>query len=636
MVRPLGRSRAPGIGDNASISVMLGNIDTNGFHIPVGIVTTNRGINFSGTTRTELRAATFYVCNSRSSVSSCISAYNSGNRGQNSPNFCGSIAGRCELRCSDRDVRFYFAARGIPIGTSEQVIVLSQIGNASCPVFNIAEINRLLDIFHQLDREISIQIMEIDEFIRQNWETDTANNETLDVLNEALLITRDHLNYMNATMQELTVERAQELIATSNSRLDEINRLLRGLVSPLRVRLTVNMPSTIRFNRTTVLPALITKSGNRTAYARVACAITMPNTSVTRSTSSCLTLDGNTTFDTPFMPSLLGQYTYSCTLARSVRSDCSFLVNQTPVTGTFRALPGFGTYITTISGPTTVLRGREAVVTATVANPDDVEKFGTVRCDFTYPFGSLRRNTSACTQFGNDLNTDVQVTMIADRVGNWSVSRCQVSASEFSGCTGAVLDNVSRQVVNYTVATPDDVFIESILLPTAPVVNGSVAFITMSVTNPTSSVAYVNATCTLVPSYGPLRIGTTAGMESGTTRLFSMNVTTDAAGIWSVSSCTTYKSSSPSLVEQTQTNMVENPGRFTVIARTNLSISSVTVPPRVNNRTSATVTIIADNPSVARYGRASCVFRSPANVQTTNLSACMLVEDYASIRSEER
>ena len=418
MVRPLGRSRAPGIGDNASISVMLGNIDTNGFHMPLGIVTTNRGINFSGTTRTELRAATFYVCNSRSSVSSCISAYNSGNRGQNSPNFCGSIAGRCELRCSDRDVRFYFAARGIPIGTSEQVIVLSQIGNASCPVFNIAEINRLLDIFHQLDREISIQIMEIDEFIRQNGETDTANNETLDVLNEALLITRDHLNYMNATMQELTVERAQELIATSNSRLDEINRLLRGLVSPLRVRLTVNMPSTIRFNRTTVLPALITKSGNRTAYARVACAITMPNTSVTRSTSSCLTLDGNTTFDTPFMPSLLGQYTYSCTLARSVRSDCSFLVNQTPVTGTFRALPGFGTYITTISGPTTVLRGREAVVTATVANPDDVEKFGTVRCDFTDPFGSLRRNTSACTQFGNDLKTDCQATMIVDRVGH--------------------------------------------------------------------------------------------------------------------------------------------------------------------------------------------------------------------------
>src|SRR3989338_8182059 len=194
MVRPLGRSRAPGIGDNASISVMLGNIDTNGFHIPVGIVTTNRGINFSGTTRTELRAATFYVCNSRSSVSSCISAYNSGNRGQNSPNFCGSLTGRCELRCSDREVNFYFAARGIPIGTSEQVTVISRISAATCPVFNIAEINRLLNLFIQLDREISIQIMQVDEFIRQNGETDTASNETLDMLNEALLITRHHLD----------------------------------------------------------------------------------------------------------------------------------------------------------------------------------------------------------------------------------------------------------------------------------------------------------------------------------------------------------------------------------------------------------------------------------------------------------
>jgi len=638
-VRPLGRGRTPGVNDSKAIAVVFGNVDTNGFHMPLGALTTNRGINFSGTTRTELRAATFYVCSSRSSAASCMAAYASGNRGQNSANYCGSVTGRCELRCSDRTASFYFAARGIPIGTSEQLTVLSPVSNASCPAFNIEEINRLLGIFHQLDQDLSIQIMQVDEFIRQNGESETANNETLDVLNDALLLTKDHLNYMNVTMRDLTVEKAREIISRSNAALDEINRILRGIISPLRVRLTVDMPPTVRFNRTSALPALITKTGNRTAYAKVHCSVTSPNGSITKDSSSCLMLEGNTTFGMSFTPRTLGQYSYSCTLGRSVRSDCSYEINQTPVTGTFRALPGSGTYIESISAPSTVLRGRSAVVTATVDNPDDVEKFVKVRCDFTDPLGAVRRNDSACTSIdaggteGNLLiaRSSAEVRMLADRLGNWTISGCQVSASEFSGCVGLVRDNVSLQSASYTVSIPDDVFIESVTLPTTPIINGSPAFISVFANNPTSGVAYVNATCTLAPPYGTIVLSSAAGMEPGTTRQFPMNVTTNAVGTWNVNSCTTYKSSSPDFSNPVATNMDSNPGSFTVLARNNLSIASISVPSSALNRSSVTVIISVLNPSVPRYGSASCVFRNPANVQSANSSLCALVDGSASM-----
>ncbi|MBI4173781.1 MAG: hypothetical protein HY519_03625, partial [Candidatus Aenigmarchaeota archaeon] len=638
-VRALGRGRTPGFGDNASIAVIFSDIDANGFHLPLGAVTTGRGINFSGTTRTELRAATFYVCSSRSTPAGCIAAYSNASRGISSNNYCGSVTGRCELRCSDTAVSYYFAARGVPIGTFEQLTVLSPVRIAQCPVFNMAEINRLLGIFRQLDQDISIQIMEIDTFIRQNGETDTANNDTLDVLNEALLLTRDHLNYMNATMSDLTAAKAQELITRSNAALDEINRLLRGLVQPVSVRLAVNMPETIRFNRSTLLLFTITKTGPRPAYANVYCSITAPNGTTTRGGTrdggaSCMAFDesnSSTSLSLPFFAGRIGQYQYSCTLGRSARSGCLFEVNQTPVTGAFRALPGFGTYINSVSGPATVLRGRSAAVTVGVNNPDDTEKFASVRCDFTDPLAAVRRNTSACTRIDAGGSASAQVSMIADRVGNWTVSRCQVSASEFSGCAGIVLDNVSRQSANYTVAIPDDVFIESVTLPAAPIVNGSLASISMSVTNPASSVSYVNATCTLAPPYGTVTIWSTAGMEPGATRAFLMNMTTDATGTWNVSSCTTYKSSSPTFAGQSATSTVHNPGYFTVNARTTLFISSINVPQLAGNRTSATVTVAVSNPSVARYGLTSCVFRSPANAQYTNSSQCILVDNSASL-----
>lgn len=631
-VRPLDRSRRPGFNDSVSVPVILsGNVtDINGFSSNLAI-TTDRGINFSGVTRRELRAATFYVCSSASSPADCIAAYTGGSSGVGRPNLCGSFANKCELRCGDRAISYYLAAKGVPIGEFNTVTVISPIGTGACPALNIAELNRLLALFQQLDEDISIQIMMVETFIRQNGETGTANNDTLQLLNEALLLVRDHLDYMNVTMQDMTITRSNQIMQKSNEVLDKINAIVRGIVPPVFVRLNVDMPASIRINRANVLNAVVTYSGPRPAYGRVFCTVTKPDRTAVSDSTSCQ-LFGNgaaQTTDLPiqFLPDRLGEWSYSCHITRSVRQDCSFEVEQAPVSGTFGVLPGLNLYIQSISSPGNVLKSRQADVTATVINPDEIVKFASVTCDFTDPDGFIRRNTSACVQVGGSDSLPVSVKQVVNKVGLWLVGGCTVRSSQSDNCLASALDNLSREVKNFSVVLPDDIFIESVTLPQSPVINGTPVTIFANVFNPLSSAYYVIASCDVSSPMGPVVLEDRGGIETGTTRTFMLNRTLDAPGTWTVTKCTASKSPNPDFSGAVPTHSVDSLGSISVITGINLTMTSISIPPQVQNGTTAVIRASVINPSTSRYGRVSCSIRNPLNQLNVLSSGCVFVAE---------
>ena len=627
-VRPLDRSRMPGFNDTIRVPVILsGNVtDLNGFST-IAAVTTDRGINFSGVTRQELRAATFYVCNINSNPASCISSYETSNSGVDKPNLCGSIGTKCELRCGDANVRYYMAAKGVPIGEFNIVTVVSPIRNASCPVLNTGEINRLVALFRQIDEQLSITIMQIDTFIRQNGETDTANNNTIQLLSEALLITRDHLNYMNISMNNLNTVKSVEIIQRSNQALDRINALIRGLVSPVTVQLDVNMPSAVRVGRQSVLPASVVYSGDRPAYGKVFCTVNKPDFSVIRDSTPCTTFGDGTSQITElpiqFLADKLGTWSYSCRITRSVRQDCSFEVDQPAVSGTFNVLPGLDTYISSVSVPATMLRGQQANVIATITNPDENSKFATVTCDFTDPDSFVLRNTSACTPIAPNGDTSVNVRAVVGKTGNWTVSRCTVRSSQSSNCSASTIDNVSREIRNFSVTTPTDVFIESISMP-QQVQNGTRATITMNVLNPLGTAIYVTASCNVAGPKGAVTLEDRKGIESGLSLPFALDLLVDSPGIWTVTRCSVAKSATPDFSNPVVTHAIDNPGSITTITGVNLTITSITVPQQAQNGTNAIIRISFINPSSSRYGRATCSIRNPLNQLSTNISGCVL------------
>src|SRR3989338_2684892 len=426
---------------------------------------------------------------------------------------------------------------------------------------------------------------------------------------------------MNSEMQDLTVAKSQGIITRSNSALDEINALLRGILPPSRVRLTVDMPPSIRFNRMSMLHTVVTKTGDRDSYARVYCDIVGSNNQVIREMSGCLTLAGTNDYDVSFSANVLGQWRYSCTLARSAMSDCSFEINQTPISGIFTALPGFGTYIDSMFAPSNLIRGQTAVVTVSVNNPDDAGKFATVRCDFTDPQLVARRNSSSCVGLDAGGTSSAEIRMLADKLGNWTVSRCQVSASEFSGCAGAALDNVSQQSANYSVILPDDVFIESITVPDS-VLNGTSTSIVALVNNPKPTPAYVTVNCNVVGPDASLVIIDRKGVEQGASRTFALNFVPNAIGTWTVFNCTAFKSTSPDFSGSVPVFTAGDIRVFNVIIGNSLTIVAASFAPEVANGTSANIDVSVRNPAVTRFGTVSCRFRDTLNLQFTNVSSC--------------
>ena len=633
-VRPIGMSGLPGVEDNVSVPIIFNVTDTNGFSVTT-TTQTERGLNFSGTTRQELRLYTFYVCNKNSNVNSCIAAYNSNNRGANKPNFCGSLLGKCELRCSDQTVLYYFAARGTPVGQSATVTVVSTITSAACPTFNIGQINEWYQIFTDLDVQIGTEIGIVDSSISQNGETAIANNETLVILREALLITKDHLKNMTMEMQDLTVTKARQLIQRSLEKRDDIDRLLRGIRPPTRVLMTVDMPTVVRFNRSMTLTATINKDGPTDAYGTVYCTITKPGNLVQQNRSSCLVLGGpghhSTAYSVPFMPDRLGTWTYSCKLGRSVRPDCSFEVNQTPVSGTFAVLPAASTFIASLSTPDNAVRGSVVTTNTVVTNPDSSDRFVNVTCNFRYiSNGQLitRRNSSSCISAATG-DTTVPIKMYASTLGEWNVTGCSVRSSSTSNCASSALDNTSLATASYMVMLPDSVFIESVGVPQAPVLNNSLLSIPVIINNPTQDVAYVTLNCGIIKPVGSVTVTDQNGVDSGRTSSFTLDTTTDRVGRWNISSCNVSVSPDPSFSGSSVVYTRNNVGTFNVIARSNLTITAVNSPTTVQNNTLTSLSVSITNPSNARYGRVSCTVRDPVNRVHVNSSACLIVNSNA-------
>ena len=635
IVRPLDMSGAPGIEDNVSVPVLF-NATPDGFSSTI-TTQTERGLNFSGTTRQELRAYTFYVCNKNSNVNSCIAAYNSNNKGVNKPNFCGSLLGKCDVRCSDQTASYYFAARGTPVGQSTTVTVVSSIMSAACPTFNIGTINEWYQIFTQLEVEIGTEIGIIDSCINQNGVSNLCNNETLAILREALLITQDHLKYMNVTMRDLTVTTAQQLIQRSIEKRDELSALLGRIRPPTLVTTTVIMPDVVRFNRSMDLIALINKNGPTDVFGTVYCTITKPGNVVQQNKSSCLALVGSgqrmATYTVPFMPDRMGTWSYSCKLGRSVRPDCSFEVNQTPVSDTFVVLPVASTFIHSLSAPDNVIRSSVATTDVVVTNPDSMARFVNVTCSFKYMAnGQLitRVNSSGCINAVAG-DTTVPVNMYASTLGEWNVSSCTVYSSSSSNCASQSRDNVSLDTASYMVILPSTVFIESVSVPQTPVLNNSLVSIPAVINNPTNDVAYVTLNCgmTKPQNGGSLIVTDQNGVDSGRTSSFTLDTTTDRVGMWNISSCSVSVSPVPDFSNSAVVFTRNNVGAFNVIARTNLTITDVSPQGTVQNNTFTSISVSITNPSNTRYGRVSCIVRDPINRAHVNNSACLLVTSNA-------
>ncbi len=463
--------------DERNFSIILSNAVLDAFNLPLGVVQTDIGINFSGVPKETINLPTFRVCSSSASVSQCKNAYSATaqNCGKDKPCLCGSLNKyKCEFRCNDMSAGFYYLASGFT--SAGQNDFVTNVYTTECPSFNIGLLNEWLARFRYTEQQIFVMKQQTMVLISQTCGQNQTDSEPctelyyiLGKLTDALNLATSHIAFMEETMKDLSVSKASMLIQESERVMALILKILESIdFIPSTLDMSMEIPNTVRLNETVSIPVRITKQGSLNVYAKASCSAAPPSGSAVPKISECYLMENkaingsaNKTFDFEFNATKAGLWNVNCNLVGSFRSDCSLSFPLKSISGSFNAIPPIDSFIQNVTlSAESVENNTNVNIVISVRNPDIDDRFGFVGCKLTMPCAAnttcqqVQSAVSSCERLGADENKSLSITQQMNKVGAWNVVSCFVNVSTRSDCVSSRLHNNTNVNKLITVTAP--------------------------------------------------------------------------------------------------------------------------------------------------------------------------------------
>lgn len=624
-VRARSVSGAVGEEDNRTFGIILDpEIIKDGF-ISVDAVQTDIGLRFSGNTVQQFPfPPNFIACSSEASPSLCRDTFSvSGDGcGLGASCLCGNaLENNCELRCNDRDVSFYLLVSGF-VGAERKSFV-SNIETAACPTFHIDDIISNLEFFQNLERDLSVLIMQTDFLIRNTNDTDEiAELENLILrFNEARDLVVSHIGFIEASLIDLSVRLAQQILTESDQVRAQVLIILESdNFIPTSMDFSVVVLDPYRFNTAGSVDIEVTKSGTSDVFANIGCSLTDPAGITTSHSISCFEAT-DTTVHIDFEADIIGSWAISCEMNRSTSSNC-----QNPKTvgqryASFSVLPGADAFIEDIHPPNKAINGTNTTVNVVAYNPDIGTRYAFAQCNFIRPDNVTIVYKSECTIAQPDYYVSLPIQVFTDIVGTWTVESCSLNVSLSSGCGLSRTHNLSSLSKTSEVSIPTNMTILSLKTPPA-FVNGAPASIVVETFSPTET--FASALCRIVkPSTTTNAVSLCTATTIGVNNI-NVDFDADEIGTWNIEYCSLESATENTCLNATQEDIIAGHS-FAVVPGTNLSIVEINIPNTVILNTTSGISAMVFNPTdTLLHGRLVCSLGSPTIVRSAQ-SGCFAI-----------
>ncbi len=312
---------------------------------------------------------------------------------------------------------------------------------------------------------------------------------------------------------------------------------------PLPTITAVQPPVTVALGAEGVT-SIVTENKGSNKYGTASCKFRDPNGQLSsQSSSSCALLAGNsqsTTLEVRKIFSVTGQWTLiSCSLNSSTSASCAtnVTVDEEQAGKTIDVTKPNYMFIANKELPTTVIKGNVAQINLTVENPLGDNRFALVSCTLSTPGG--QRPVSNCTGVPAGTQRKSGLNIATDSFGTWTLSQCSVKAS-FNAQCGAAQDQEQRSNLgSFEVVRGTKLTASNFVMP-PDTDAGTQAIVAASISNPSQTDLYGFMSCTFRTPLNSAPVNSSGcvlvpGEQSASARIF---ITPNAAGTWTVESCT--------------------------------------------------------------------------------------------------
>jgi hypothetical protein len=609
---------------NENFSILTSVVD--GTNLDVSTDTSPNGDGLQFTTNTVVDQSSFIICGERTSIAACEAAFSAGNCGYGKPCLCGSLLyKKCTMTCSKRTINYFGVFNGRDLQAGRQTKTISSPLTATCPENDVGTIDVMISEFSLLLNEVT-GIANNYKYLCVTRPPSTAQQQDCDyaaAAAQAGKIIADHLKWLNS-LKSLAITRA--IVDEAKAREQTVIGLVRQLLDtgvPTTLKLEMTIPEFSRINEMVSIPISINKNGNLDLRTKIACTITKPTGGTITSESSCLD-PGSLSFTLTFKPDIKDKWGIECKLLSYTDNACSSGYEEDKVSGFTTVVQRLRSSITSVTGPATVPKSSTAQIVVTARNPDAGSVFAIASCSVKDPSSSAAtEKKSDCMPLSGGTDGTLTISFPVLATGTWTVNSCKLGISADPACpaSSSELDSTWTTTLRFQVLEPTDLIITKVAFPT-PVTVDREATADIYVYNPRPGI-YAQVGCTASrPSGTEDLISTCEIVEQQQEKKLAMKFTPHVKGIWNIASCTVF-SSTDACTTLAPAYTITNAATFTVSGGRLLSIDSVNDPEDIKTGETVQTAVNVKNPTdLLRYGRASCTYRRPDNIQVTNSSVC--------------
>ncbi len=297
---------------------------------------------------------------------------------------------------------------------------------------------------------------------------------------------------------------------------------------------------------------------------------------------------------------------------------------RTPTGQVFVSSPSLVT-IQDVDVPEQAIFGSTVLLSFGINNPNQ-SAFGQLQCAIRTPTQARAAN-SQCFPVP-PLQSRPGFLLVANELGVWNVSACELNISARSDCFGSQRQDFKANLGTFTVIRPADIFITNVRPPQSVVINTN-GTINVTAQNPLDRSRFVRASCSLkAPNGGDSTVQSQcAGVSLNSSVTFSIPFVPDQLGTWQLASCSSDSSLAAdcSNANRTQTLVLARP--VNVVKSDRLEITGASLSSRsitVGDSVSAAVQL--KNPTdIDRFAQVACTFRTQNAANLINTSECTLL-----------
>jgi len=320
--------------------------------------------------------------------------------------------------------------------------------------------------------------------------------------------------------------------------------------------LSVSNLGRMKVNNTKTLVVSVRNPSTIDKQGTVTCSLSKPNTQTVTNTSSCARVRASSTHD--FSVNAYGDNVgtwdvLSCYVRGTLNTDCSSSTIHDTISNP-------GSY-DVVSEFNLTIRGSRIVddnvyinnflrTIIDVRNPDDVDKYATVECEFEAPNNVTYLNSSKCEWVERDHEISLEVNQFANITGTWHIRNCTLRASDNIACS-PTRNHAEKEVIGPVLVKSPDLMITSIVTPQTSLSVGETAELKVYVKNYANSnrTTYVNCSIMDPTNRTHVLVTTNRVLIPDETTMFTPAMRVGVPGSWKVLSCAVYKIMSPATKE---------------------------------------------------------------------------------------